>query len=94
VTLYFPLIYFGLAATSNKIWFNYNDNIKKQETHIDNEENKTKDEQFSILGHQVCLKRPRDDDSQSSLSWVTNSSERVVMDPGLASIYFCILKAF
>jgi glycine hydroxymethyltransferase len=67
---------------------------KKQETHIDNEENKTKDEQFSILGHQMCIKRPRDDDSQSSLSWITNSSGRVVIDPSLVSVYFFILKIF
>ena len=42
----------------------------------------------------MCIKRPRDDDSQSSLSWITNSSGRVVIDPSLVSVYFFILKIF
>ncbi|KAJ6735755.1 SERINE HYDROXYMETHYLTRANSFERASE [Salix viminalis] len=53
---------------------------QKPETRIDNEENQTEDEQFSILGHQMCIKRPRDNGSQSSST--TNSSKRVAMDPG------------
>jgi hypothetical protein len=42
----------------------------------------------------MCIKRPRDDDSQSSLSWITNSSGRVVIDPSLVPVYFFILKVF
>ncbi|KAF9687266.1 hypothetical protein SADUNF_Sadunf02G0075600 [Salix dunnii] len=56
---------------------------QKQETRIDNEDNQAEDEQFSILGHQVCIKRPRDNSSQSSST--TNSFKRVAMDPGLES---------
>ncbi|KAJ6405240.1 hypothetical protein OIU84_013250 [Salix udensis] len=59
---------------------------KKQETRVDNEDNQVEDEQFSILGHQVCIKRPRDNSSQSSSSSsTTNSFKRVAMDPGLES---------
>ncbi|KAJ6685486.1 SERINE HYDROXYMETHYLTRANSFERASE [Salix purpurea] len=59
---------------------------KKQETRVDNEDNQVEDEQFSILGHQVCIKRARDNSSQSSSSSsTTNSFKRVTMDPGLES---------
>ncbi|KAG6650176.1 hypothetical protein CIPAW_06G023900 [Carya illinoinensis] len=55
--------------------------LKEEKNELENGEDLSEDEKFSILGHSVCLKRPRD--GQSLLC--TNPPKRVAIEQGLES---------
>ncbi|KAG8633020.1 serine hydroxymethyltransferase 7 isoform X2 [Manihot esculenta] len=59
---------------------------QKEENPVEKDEDQTEEvENFSILGHPMCIKRQRDCQSSSSSSSSPNPPKRVAMEPGLES---------